>query len=122
MDPSGSRNLVRIIKRKNDYCGTRALARNVPLQLDEVADTKKTYQWPEQAGLKDSIETLIMAKTGPEQRNKRHPTGPTGQQNILSSLWVKTMNPLINFISTTVSICSAHLSIHDSFSLKAAAY
>ena len=41
--------------------------RNKPLhgmyhqQIDEVVDIKKTYQWLEKAGLKDSTEALIMA-------------------------------------------------------------
>ena len=30
-------------------------------QIDEVADIKKFYQWLEKAGLKDSMEALIMA-------------------------------------------------------------
>ena len=30
-------------------------------QTEEVADIRKTYQWMEKAGLKDSTEALIMA-------------------------------------------------------------
>ena len=30
-------------------------------QIEEVADIKKSYQWLEKAGLKDSTEALIMA-------------------------------------------------------------
>ena len=30
-------------------------------QIEEVADIEKSYQWLEKAGLKDSIEALIMA-------------------------------------------------------------
>ena len=52
-------------------------------QIEEVADIEKSYQWLEKAGLKDSIEALIMAalNLNPEYKSNRgrglsHQIGP----------------------------------------------
>ena len=70
------------------------------LQTEEMADIRKTYQWLEKDGLKDSTETLIMAaeeqalntrsmeagvyhtRQDPRCRTQRRPQCSTSQQSV----------------------------------------
>ena len=62
MNASGSRNPVRRRNKKRDHHGgTSPPHGTYHQQTEDVADIKKTYQWLERAGLRDSTEAVIMA-------------------------------------------------------------
>ena len=48
----------------------QAAAWQLPATDEEMADIKKSYQWLEKAGLKDSTETLILVAQGQAIRTR----------------------------------------------------